>query len=539
MGLVLGLVPLTVVVVAIVVLVSRALGNRKGQPTDGNDVVAYLILAIAMIVAGFALARLAATAFPGDRFVFDPADELATSLASLVVSVPFLIYFWNRQAGRRQTYPNSAGWSVYLVIIEVVFTIALAVAAVSFLNGFFDRFESVEWTGLLVFGAIAGFHEVAARRSPPEGTAGELRRVVGSAIGLITGAIGLTGLLGVGLYQWMYNSLTDGLRSPEFTPWAAIAVVGAVIWAYRWLTAWNQPPDVPRQVWSVVTTLGGLFMAVGGAIALAVLTVVFWFSSTAPADQHFQGAPIALAVATVGLLIWLLHRPGLGPDRGDALRSYEYLASGAGLAVASGSAVALTILAFSRRAIVGGDSGDVLGVSIILIATLTLWWYFTGRHRAGSPAEELTAWPRRFYHLAAGIIFGLIAAGSLIAVLFNLLRRALGDAPGSLLEPAAALIFTALPAWYLLTNWAASRPPETEADGPVAKPFQVTVVCSHPGHLAVALHEAARLNVVYRADDLGVITDEMAPQISEAVGVDASIVWVDADGYRVTKLRTS
>jgi hypothetical protein len=49
--------------------------------------------------------------------------------------------------------------------------------------------------------------------------------------------------------------------------------------------------------------------------------------------------------------------------------------------------------------------------------------------------------------------------------------------------------------------------------------------------------EQARLRVIYRDDDSGVIDDEMAARIVEEVGTRSSIVWVDADGARVAPVR--
>ncbi|MGH3649897.1 MAG: hypothetical protein ACRDU9_04240, partial [Acidimicrobiia bacterium] len=97
-GLLVPLLVLLAVVLAVVAVMQRIMGKTPQKPGEGADVIPYLLLALAMGVAGFALADLVSTAFPGDRFVFDPASELATSLAALVVSVPFAVFFWRRQA---------------------------------------------------------------------------------------------------------------------------------------------------------------------------------------------------------------------------------------------------------------------------------------------------------------------------------------------------------------------------------------------------------------------------------------------------------
>jgi hypothetical protein len=52
-------------------------------------------------------------------------------------------------------------------------------------------------------------------------------------------------------------------------------------------------------------------------------------------------------------------------------------------------------------------------------------------------------------------------------------------------------------------------------------------------------HEHARLKVIHRGDDLGIINAEMADQIVSAVANRPSLVWVDEDGFRVAPLRVS
>ena len=103
--------------------------------------------------AGFALADLASIAFPGDRFVFDPAEELANSLAALLVSMPFVVFFWRRQAARREMFPASAGWTVYLSIMEAVFMTGFVVTASMFISGLLGGDSLSSWTGAVVFGA--------------------------------------------------------------------------------------------------------------------------------------------------------------------------------------------------------------------------------------------------------------------------------------------------------------------------------------------------------------------------------------------------
>lgn len=520
---------LLLVLLALVLIVVAAIQRSTRTSTQaggGSDIVAYLLMALAMGVAGFALAELVSSAFPSDRFVFDPAQDVATALASLVVSLPFAVFLWRRQAGRRARFPASSGWTLYLAVMEMVFLTAFTITAVYFVNGLFTDSSASAWTGMIVFGAIVVFHDWAARQTPPLSDSGELQRVIGSAIGLITGGLGLVGVLTA-----VFGSLSASWDF-SFEPWAAMLVVGAPIWAYRWLRHWQSTPTLPRVSWLVVTTTGSLAAALGSLTWVLALILQYLLTDTASATTHFDPVPIPLAVAITGIPVWLVHRRSLGTERSDPVRFYEYLIAGIGLVAAAFSAIALTIVAFDRSVIVGGDSEDVVALATILVAGLVVWRLFTSLSARGAVEEEVTSWPARIYHLGLGIVFGLVAAGALITTLFIVLRRLLGEvAATSLLEPISILIYTGLVTWYLLAGFVRNRR-LTESEEMVT-PFEVTLITSHPGMIATRFPKQARLQVVYRSDDEGRVDDEMADAIVAEVANRPSIVWVDRDGFRV------
>lgn len=516
---------LLVFVVLIVVVIQRIM-KRSDQRSDGSDLVSYLILAIAMGFTGFALAQLARTAFPGDQFIFDPAEQVATSLAALVVSTPFVVYFWRRQADRRVTYPASSGWTLYLALMELVFMTAFVVVTTMFLDGLFSGDGIVDWITPVVFGSIVLFHEFAARRTPPRSDAADLYRVIGSAIGLVTLAIGLAGTLSA-VFSLPFDNLTT-----EFSPWLAMTVVGAPIWGYRWFSRSDPSPGLPRAVWTVLVTIGSLAVTVGVGTALVVLSAQYVVGERSPGAQHFESANWLLAVFLVTLAIWIVHRRELGPERNNALRAYEYGGAAIGLAATLIGAIALTVLAFDTPALVGGGSNDVLAATGLLVAGLVSWLVLSRRHLAGDTATEATAWPRRVYNLGLGVITALTAAGFLITSLFILFRRVMGgDETASALVPVTVTVVTGLAAWYLLASYAREK---TAATGEqVVSPFEVVVMCSHPGPLAVTFPEQARLRVIHRGDDLGIIDQDMANEIVATVANQPSLVWVDGDGFKV------
>jgi hypothetical protein len=522
---ILVLVLLLAVVIVVVIAIQRSM--KKGTDSNaGADIVAYLVLALAMGVAGFALAELMDTAFPGDRFVFDPAENVATSLASLVVSLPFVVFFWRRQATRRARFPGSSGWTLYLAIIELVFMTAFVTSAVFFVNGLITDASASAWTRALVFGGIVLFHELAARRTPPISDSGELRRVIGSAIGLITGGLGLAGSLSA-VFGSFYEASQFG-----FEPWVAMLIVGAPLWIYRWLRPWDREPALPRLTWLVITTSGSLSAAVASLTWILVLVLQYLFTDTVGAAAHFEFLPVLLAVALTGAPVWWAHRHDLGRERSNPVRLYEFIMAGVGLVGAATAAIALTVVAFDQSLIVGGDSGDVIALAISLFAGLMLWRVFTTLSTRGAEEEEATSWPARIYHLGLGIAFGLVAAGALITTLFIVLRRLLGQpATADLLEPISVLIYTGLGTWYLLSGFARIRR-LTESEE-VVTPFQVTLITSHPGMIATRFPKQARLHVIYRGDGEGRIDDDMADAIVSEVANRSSIVWVDEDGFRV------
>lgn len=522
-------------VIAVVVVGATQRSNKGREDSGGSEIVPYMVLALAVGVAGFALADLAATAFPGERFVFDPAEDLATSLSALVVSAPFVVYFWGRQAERRQAHPGTAGWALYLAGIELVFVTALIVTAVLFINGLLTDEPATAWPRAVVFGAIVVFHELAARQTPPLSDAGELRRVIGSALGLITAAAGLTGTIAGALAAAYEGASGVAPWDPGFEPWAAMAVVGLPIWWYRWLRPWDAPPAVPRLTWSASSAVIALATAVGAATAILVQVVEYITTSTPPAGQHFEPLPVTLALVFVGVPTWLAHRRTLHDVKGSPLAIYRYAMAALGLATSVPMLIALTLIALDRDLLVEASALNIITLTTVLLVGLAVWLVYERRATAAEGPER--SWPRNIYTLGVGIIFGLVAAGALITTLFVLLRRLLGAAgTGSLLEPTVTLVYTGLAAWYLLAGYFRGRA-AAPTDTVVIAPFDVTVVCSHPGLLATKFPDEARLRVLYRGDDAGVVDEGMADEIVASVANQSCFVWVDQDGFRIAPIR--
>lgn len=527
---------LLAVVLTVVIIIQRSTGSKPASPSAGEaDIVAYLVLALAVGVAGFSLADLATTAFPGDRFVFDPADELATSLSALLVSAPFAIFFWRRQAARRQVHPDAAGWTLYLSLIELVFMTAFLIVAIMFVNGLVSDESISSWPAAVVFAGVLILHEFAVRDTPPLSESGEIPRVLGSALALIAAGIGLGGVL-VELMSQLYEAIGGVSVAEGIHPWLAMLIVAAPVWWYRWMRPWPEKMAVPRVTWSVVVTVVSLAVALASVTILAVVGVQYVVAETPPAGQHFEAVPIALALALTAFPIWMLHRRGLGDDATDGVQIYRYAIAALGLGTAVTTVTALTIVALDRDLIVGGSARDIVGLATAALAGLVIWQGFARIASTVDAQRSALPWPRRVYTLGVGIVFSLIGAGALITTIFILLRRLLdADETGSLLEPVSIFIYSGAAGWYLVRTFLRERTEKPAA--PVVAPFEVTIICSHPGMIARVFAPEARLRVLYRADDAGPIDEEMAAEIVAAVGNRPSLVWVDQDGFRVAPKR--
>lgn len=535
-GLLVLLLVLVAVVLGVIAVVRRVLKKQEATtPTDGNDVVAYLVLALAMGVTGFALTRLAASAFPSAGIVLDPARDLASSLPALIVASPFAVYFWRRQTRRRDDYPNSVGWGVYLALIQLTFGIAFVTTAVIFLTGLFGD-DRVDWTGAAVFGALLVFHELAARRTRPFGDAGEVYRVIASGIGLLTTGIGLVGTLGAGVFTAALDSIGSSFSgTPEWQPWIGMTIVGLPFWLYYWFRPWGESPGLPRQAWTVTVAAGTMIMTLVGVTGTLVFVAQQLIEDRV---QDSEIVPLFLATALVGVGLWIVHRRPMGSTRNNEIRTYESVVASFALVSLVGSGVTLSQLAFADRTIVGGDASDVVLVAIWALISAGSWLWFHRRANTGAPEVEATAWPRRLYLLGIGAIMGITSAIALIAVLVVIIRRVLdGIGEGSVVVPATTFVLAGLASWYLLNLYArGQRYVEREE---VVKPFDVTIVCGHPGRVGTLFPDQARLRVIHRGDGLGVIDDELAAEIVAKVGNQSSLVWVDADGVRVAPAATN
>lgn len=534
MGGLIGLVILAALTIGVIAVVRRVTGKSASKST-GGDIVAYLLLAIAVGTTAFSLAELGIAAFPGDTTVGDAETQVATALAGLVVAGPIAFVLWRRQAERRAQNAESTGWVLYLAAIEVTFMTALASSAFGIVYFLAGDGDSPQWVDAIVFLGVIVFHEWAVRQTPPIGDASGFYRVIGSAIGLIAGSIGLAGML-YWLFDKVYATLTPTSSEAEAGVWLAFLVVGVPIWAYRWWKPWDTEPGIPRKTWLVITTVTGLAVAIGTATSLVVLVLLFVFSDTDSAAIHFSPVPGIVGTGLVAWLVWAHHRGRMGSERSTAIQFYEYVLAAIGMATAIGAATGLTTVAFAPADFINAPTDFTITVTTILVSGLLVWGFFWNRAQRAPREIEVAATPRKLYLVGFAVVTGLTAAGALIGTLVVLFQWVIsGETSDSLAIQASLFVFSGLATWHLIRQNLEDR--ELTVSPEVMTPFAVTVICSHPGKLAAMFPDGASIRVVYRGDEQGVITEDMAESIVEQVGRQSSIVWVDGDGYRVAPSR--
>jgi hypothetical protein len=532
---------LLLIVVGAIVAGVRVLTRRREDQTGGDiDLIPYGLLAISVGITVFALAQLGRAAFPGESLVGSANQRVATALAGLVVGAPFAFILWRRQAERRKRSPESAGWPIYLAVAEAALTTSLVVVLVQLLNWLLLDDVRSSWTDVLVLGAAFAFHEWAAREDATGSDIAGLPRVIGSAIGLIAASIGLGGLLW-GLLESLYGTLFATAGRLDIGESLILLLVGLPLWIHRWLRPWPRPPAMPRKTWLVFTSVAGLSTAIGAVVAIVIATVAFLVGDTAPAARHFEILPGAISVGGVALLIWAHHLgrvEAIADSRENTLRSYEYIMTALGLSFTVGSLTALSAVAFGSDDLVDTDRPEVIvAATIVALAAVAVWSWFWSRCQAADRVTESVSQPRRVYVMGMAVVAGLVAAQALIATLVVVFQIVLGlDTSRLTLATEGALaVFATVATLHLIQVNRDDKALHERAE--VVAPYQVTIICSHPGQVSTRFPKTAKVRVFYRQDDVGVVSDEMAEAIVEAVGNRDSLVWVRDGTFEVAPAR--
>jgi len=525
---VLGFVFLAAIVVGAIVL-ARALASKS--QSVGADLVAYALLAIFVGGLVWSLLLLARAAFPAPGLIGRGSQaELAGALAGIIVAGPVAYILWRRQDKRRSEFPDSSGWSVYLALTDAVYLTWMVVYATQILVALLGDGDFPRITDVLIIGGVVALHEWASRVDQPGGNISQIHRVVGSFIGLTTLAAGVGWIL-FWILDRIYSSFAATAGSSQLAVGVSLALVGGVVWFVRWLTPWRQPADGTKYTYLVLVVTGSLIAAVTAATALVVLVVVYLLDQPDSPAQHFEAVPGILAVLATAFLVWFHHRPGFGEQRNDAERAYQYLTAAIGLGTAIGAGTALGRILSETDSLI--DNVAAAGISLVIVFAVgaVVWWLFWSEAQAAPRTEEAASLPRKFYVIGLAVILGLVTAGAVVGVLLYIFQSLFGldPQPSTLATELTLAVLAGAATFHLITQNRA----DSELRGkPGSRPYQLTVICSHPGPLASRLSKEATLRIIHRGDGVGTITDEMADAIVEQTRGFDSIIWVDQDSFQ-------
>jgi len=316
-----------------------------------------------------------------------------------------------------------------------------------------------------------------------------------------------------------------------------LAVGVPYLWWF-WFRGLFRGPSNERDGYATLIAVVAWFVGVSavGGLLYSVLVRLFDLEPLTSSPFPIQ---ISLSV-TAGLAYWH-HRDILGRVRTGAVRVMAYLFSSAAFVVAAASLVALVVNLIdnlTEGSVAGTGARTVLAATVALsvsLAVLVVYW-LPGQRLAHEPAEDRST-PRRLAIVGLLTAAAVTAVGGLIAVVYSLLRAALGsDADiGDILTWSVPLTgVTGLLTWY----FARIRPRRAEAGtaGLQARDLTVTLVAADPGPLPGMVHKARLLR---RTDGDGVVNQEMAAEIVAAlakVDTPAAIVIVGAESFDVIPL---
>ena len=436
-----GFIPLIilgVLTLGIVQLIRRA---NNDQPVDvatlTRQVVLFGLLYLTMILTSsgvvWAYGELTdSTARQDNR-------ELAEALALVALGLPVftvLLGVADKRLTRDEVERRSVPWSAYLTIASITALIGTMVGAYQGISALIDNrpdtdFDAKSLITVLIWGAFFATHWVVLRLR--HGIRGDLHLAAASLVGLVPMAIGQAGLLAVlteRLYDESLGRPVEQLRG-QSAPWAALFVVGCVVWIGIWLRQYESAPRT--ETWYVlVVPIGALagFVATLGTFArlghLALVWMVGDVRSASGAD-HFDTVPQLVGIGLTGLIAWFYHRAFLAnePSRTNILRAYDYLLLGASLV--TGVVGALMIVS----SLLDDSSTDknlaLAGVTLLTIGGFT-WSRFASHivvHQTGTEGlSELRSPVRRSY------LYGALGVGGLAVLIAGVgsLERIFEDA---------------------------------------------------------------------------------------------------------------
>ncbi|HKX76738.1 MAG TPA: DUF5671 domain-containing protein [Acidimicrobiia bacterium] len=539
-----SVVVLLVVIAAVVsvplVLLARRRPARSGASSP-TEFLIYLILAGATLLATGAFSTLVEMILPGGRVLTRQPDELALSLATLLVAGIVATVVW-MTLEKVEVGGERPARALYISLVTGVSMVTVAVVTVMLGRWIFGEpgFPTAAAADLIAFGGIWWLHELVRRR----GVAfDDLRALVGSGVGLVLSVGGLGVVLVTSLEaafgsgsviiggENTWEGLIDGL--------VMLAVGVPYLWWF-WLR-----PEVKATSWrvpyaAVVALISWLVAVVAFGQTVYTLLAAGFGLEQGRLDNRLPGL---LTVLLVGGVTYWHHREELGRERTVPVMLIEYAFSAVGFLTGAGALVTLVATVINNlfeQALLGTNTRLLLGAGVALAVAggvLARYWW-PAQRRAGE-AREQRALPRRVAIVGLLTVFSLAGLGGLIAVLFVLLRSALGgtgDFREVLSWAVPLVVISGGLAWY----FADLRPRRPEgapaAPAAIAGVSVVTLVAADPGPLPKMLDG---MRLLHRSDGRGTVDEARAEAIKSALAsleARAALVVVDEESFQAIPL---
>jgi hypothetical protein len=539
---------LLVLIGGVVALPFLLLARRRttSQGTSPAEIVTYLILAVATLITTNSISSLLEIVMPGDGVLIAGADDLALSLSTLIVAGVVAVALWIAME-RTTTDLARPARELYLAVVNAVSMTVLAVGTIRVLMWAVGvtGFEPSALADIAAFGGAWFLHE--RFRRPPE-ELDELRQVAGALLGLALASAGSFGILFASFDAVVSSGQViagDDSFSEILRASLVLLVVGVPFFWWFWLRGLADRPGSWRNGYALLVSIAAWFSAFT-ALAVLLNRILQWMLDLS--GDGYSSTSASAAIAIVAGLIYWHHRPVLGRERNQSIRIVEYVLSAIGLIAGSGAVVTLASILgdnlFGGGSIIDDDTRLALSALVVLIlSALTVWRYWMkALQLAGDPVEMISA-PRRATILILRVGYFLVGAGSLIVVLYILLRAALdgdGSELGEGLTVAVPLVVVSgLMVWHLAELRAKPAPGAAAPIEPVAGPRKlgtITLVATDPGPLPMMIHG---MRFLKRGDGIGVVDQSRADEIVSAlasVATSAAMVTVDADGFTIVPL---
>lgn len=494
--------------IAIVVAGLRALVGREDEPMDmaefAKSAVIHIGLYLAFLAGGVGVIDLLQAAVEGSSIAGSNTD-LARGLSLIIVGAPSffgLLHLIDRRRAERTALGDARphrGWTAYLVAALTTSLIGLLVSVLQItdrLTDSSDAYRATEGAQLAGWLVLWGMHWFWLRSR--NGVRGDAHLAIGSIIGLgwfLAGAGAVVFQILDDAYESAIDPVISG-GSDRLGYWITVAVVGAVVWWWHWLVHLNAEGSVEgdrrgSRLWYLTVVAAGILpglIAMLVAVTTMVSGVLIWFlgDTDEAAADFFEPVTSLVTVLFMGFLTWAYHRWELvrndAATRNDSLRFHDYIVLAAGL----GGVVAATSIIVSQlvHALAAGEhiagdittTNDLIVAITVLVASASVWWVqyrAVERHRAADGPTECDSLWRKLYLLLAFGVGGVVLGGSLIWIVYVLLRAVLDtteshDTLGDLVGPVGWAVAVLGAVWYHLGVWRVDRAVLAAAEPPAA-----------------------------------------------------------------------